>query len=100
MAQLILTAASTAARAVGQSGVGQALASSAASTVANFAASTATSLIFGPRKRRVEGPRLESFQVQASTEGAPILRVFGRARIAGQVIWAARFKETDRKSVV
>ncbi|MEO1149514.1 MAG: glycoside hydrolase/phage tail family protein [Pseudomonadota bacterium] len=99
MAQLILTAASTAARAVGQSGVGQALASSAASTVANFAASTATSLIFGPRKRRVEGPRLESFQVQASTEGAPILRVFGRARIAGQVIWAARFKETISEEV-
>ncbi|MEL6506257.1 MAG: glycoside hydrolase/phage tail family protein [Pseudomonadota bacterium] len=99
MAQLILTAASTAARAVGQSGLGQALASSAASTIANFAASTATSLIFGPRKRRVEGPRLESFQVQASTEGAPILRIFGRARIAGQVIWAARFKETISEEV-
>ena len=99
MAQLVLTAASSAARAVGQAGIGQALASSAASTIANFAASSVSSLIFGPRKRRVEGPRLENFQVQASTEGAPMLRVFGRARVSGQVIWAANFKETISQEV-
>ena len=31
--------------------------------------------------------------LQASTEGASIPAVFGSVRIAGQVIWAARFKE-------
>jgi len=94
MSQLILTATTTAFSALGGAGVGQALASTAASTIAGFAANTASSLIFGPSRRRVEGPRLDSFQVQASTEGAPIIRVFGRARISGQVIWAANFNET------
>ncbi|MFT3726326.1 MAG: glycoside hydrolase/phage tail family protein [Terricaulis sp.] len=42
---------------------------------------------------RSEGPRLTDLHVQASTEGASIPVVFGRVRIAGQVIWAARFKE-------
>ena len=29
----------------------------------------------------------------ASTEGAPIPRVYGRARLAGQVIWATNLEE-------
>ena len=41
-----------------------------------------------------EGPRLPDLRLQASTEGAPIPRLYGRARIAGQVIWAARYTET------
>jgi len=40
------------------------------------------------------GPRLSDINLQASTEGAPIPRLFGRMRLAGQVIWASRFKET------
>src|SRR5690606_402189 len=32
-------------------------------------------------------------QVRASTAGAPIPRRSGRARIAGQIIWATRFRE-------
>src|SRR5215204_5529406 len=28
-----------------------------------------------------------------STEGAPIPRVYGRARVGGQLIWATRFEE-------
>jgi hypothetical protein len=39
-------------------------------------------------ERRLEGPRLADLDVMASTEGAPIPRVYGRARLAGQVIWA------------
>jgi hypothetical protein len=42
------------------------------------------------------GPRLSDVNVQASTEGAPIPRVFGRMRAAGQLLWATRFKETAR----
>ncbi|MFO1169364.1 MAG: glycoside hydrolase/phage tail family protein [Hyphomicrobiaceae bacterium] len=41
----------------------------------------------------VEGPRLSELSVMASTEGAPIPRVYGRARLAGQVIWATDFVE-------
>lgn len=44
----------------------------------------------------VEGPRLSSLTVQASTEGAPVPAVWGAARLSGQVIWAARFKETEQ----
>lgn len=44
-------------------------------------------------ERRYEGARLTDLHLQASTEGASIPAVFGRVRIAGQVIWAARFKE-------
>jgi hypothetical protein len=40
------------------------------------------------------GPRLSDTQIQASTEGAPIPRLYGRVRIAGQLIWASQYKET------
>lgn len=39
------------------------------------------------------GPRLTALNGVGSTEGAPIVRVFGRARIGGQMIWATRFTE-------
>ena len=39
------------------------------------------------------GPRIPELRLQSTGEGAPIPGVFGRARIAGQIIWAARFKE-------
>src|SRR5437016_4170433 len=41
----------------------------------------------------VEGPRLASLDVMASTEGAPIPRLYGRARLGGQVIWATKLEE-------
>ncbi len=40
-----------------------------------------------------EGARLSDLGVQTSTEGAAIPRIYGRARIAGQVIWATDFEE-------
>ena len=40
-----------------------------------------------------KGPRLSDVQVGASSEGAPLPRVYGRARLAGQLIWATRFQE-------
>ncbi len=94
MAQLLLTAGSAAAK----GGVGAFLARTIATTAASYAAGYADRLIFGPRKRKVEGPRLDGFQVQASQEGASVLRVYGRARIAGQLIWAANFKETSSQT--
>lgn len=40
-----------------------------------------------------EGPRLADMDGLTSTEGAPVPRVYGRARIGGQLIWATRFEE-------
>ncbi|HEY0301543.1 MAG TPA: hypothetical protein VGC36_09435, partial [Rhizomicrobium sp.] len=50
--------------------------------------------LFGSRRERsVEGPRLADLSVMASTDGAPIPRLYGRARLAGQVIWATNLQE-------
>ena len=48
--------------------------------------------------RALDGPRLGSLQVMASRQGAPIPRLYGRARIAGEVIWATRFEEVANTS--
>ena len=45
------------------------------------------------RDRSVHGPRLADLSVMASTQGAPIPRVYGRARLSGQVIWATNLEE-------
>lgn len=42
-----------------------------------------------------KGSRLTDITIQSSTEGATIPRVWGRMRLAGQLIWASRFKETS-----
>jgi hypothetical protein len=51
--------------------------------------------LFGPETihRSQEGPRLADLDVMASSEGAPIPRVYGRVRLSGQVIWATRLEE-------
>ena len=49
--------------------------------------------LFGSTARSVTGPRLADLDVMASTEGAPIPRLYGRARLSGQVIWATRLEE-------
>src|SRR4029078_9031522 len=38
-------------------------------------------------------PRLSDPRVTASTEGAPIPRLYGRARLGGQIIWATNLEE-------
>lgn len=51
-------------------------------------------VLFASRQdRALEGPRLSDLQVMASTEGAPVPRVYGRARLSGQVIWATNLEE-------
>ena len=49
--------------------------------------------VFGGGNTATSGPRLADLDVMASTEGAPIPRVYGRARLAGQVIWATQLEE-------
>jgi len=45
------------------------------------------------KTRQLEGPRLSELHITASTEGAPVPRVYGRVRLGGQVIWATPFEE-------
>jgi GTA TIM-barrel-like domain/Putative phage tail protein len=52
-----------------------------------------TALFGGKNRRQLEGPRLSDLEIMASTEGAPIARVYGRARLSGQVIWATHLDE-------
>ena len=51
------------------------------------------------RTRALEGPRLADLEVMASTAGAPIVRLYGRARLAGQVIWATNLQEVVNTSI-
>jgi GTA TIM-barrel-like domain/Putative phage tail protein len=44
--------------------------------------------------RHVTGPRLSDVNIQSSTEGAAIPRVYGRVRVAGQLIWATQYDQT------
>ena len=55
--------------------------------------------LLGSGSAAVSGPRLQDLRLTASTEGAPIPRLFGSLRLGGQVLWAARFLErsTTRK---
>ncbi len=53
--------------------------------------------IAGLGPARQIGPRLETLKVQGTAEGAPMACLFGRARVTGQVIWAARFLEAKNK---
>jgi hypothetical protein len=48
----------------------------------------------GSQNRTIESGKIDRFRLQNSVEGAPIGRVVGRNRIAGQVIWASDFFET------
>ena len=45
------------------------------------------------------GPRLTKIAGVTSMEGAPIPRLYGRARLGGQMIWASRFFEQTNVSV-
>jgi hypothetical protein len=45
------------------------------------------------QQRAFAGPRLSEIRLTASSEGAPIPRLYGRARLGGQIIWASNFEE-------
>ena len=50
--------------------------------------------------RKLAGPRLENLKVQDSRYGAGIPVIYGRARVAGQVIWASDLIETAHEDQV
>ncbi|PVM92098.1 hypothetical protein DDF62_02795 [Caulobacter radicis] len=47
---------------------------------------------------RTSGPRIAELKLTGAAEGAPMPCAFGRTRVAGQVIWAARFREHRREA--
>lgn len=46
-----------------------------------------------PTQNQEEEPRLTNLFVTSSSEGAPVLRVYGRMRVSPQMIWATNFRE-------
>ncbi len=60
---------------------------------ATIGAAIDQSLIASLSPARQVGPRISELKLTAAAEGAAMPCVFGRARVAGQVIWAARFRE-------
>ena len=50
--------------------------------------------LLGVGSDAVETGRVERFRLSGAGEGAAVGRVFGRMRVAGQVIWASRFQES------
>jgi hypothetical protein len=82
---------------VGGAAAGNALFGPVGAIVGRLAGAVAGNLIdqalLGGGTRHIEGPRLSDLDVMASTEGAPIPRIYGRARISGQVIWATDLEE-------
>jgi hypothetical protein len=101
MATLALAAAGAAAGSAllpgGVTVLGLTLSGAAIGTqVGAFAGSYIDNALFGAsgQGRASEGPRLANLQVTASTEGAPIPRLYGRARLGGQLIWADEIRET------
>lgn len=65
------------------------------SQIGALAGSFVDQALFGAsgQSRSFSGPRLSDLRVTASTEGAPIPRIYGRTRVGGQVIWATDFEE-------
>ena len=50
--------------------------------------------LFGPE---TEGPRLKSLQVQSSSLGSAIPKVYGKGRVGGQVLWGTDFVEHKKE---
>lgn len=90
MAQILFTAVGAAAgKAVGGGLIGNLI-----GMTLSAAGGFVDRALFGKKvKRQVDGPRLDSLGVTSSTEGNPIYRIFGRARISGQLIWSTRKEE-------
>ncbi len=65
------------------------------SQIGALAGSFVDQALFGGsgQSRTFSGPRLSDLKVTASTEGAPVPRVYGRSRVGGQIIWATDFEE-------
>jgi hypothetical protein len=76
---------------------GQALVRTASALAINSATSFLSNAF---DTRNFQGPRLDSLHIQTSRDGAPMARVFGRARLAGQIIWSSHIRESSSEMPV
>lgn len=49
--------------------------------------------ILGGGAEAVEVGRIDRLRLSGASEGAPVARIWGRMRVAGQIIWATEFRE-------
>ncbi len=65
------------------------------SQLGSLAGSVIDNALFGSsgQGRAVSGPRLTELKVTASTEGAAVPRLYGKARLGGQLLWASDYVE-------
>ncbi|MEZ5771613.1 MAG: glycoside hydrolase TIM-barrel-like domain-containing protein [Defluviimonas denitrificans] len=54
--------------------------------------------LMGGGARAVETGKVDRFRLSGASEGAPIGQVWGRMRVAGQIIWASRFLDSTTVS--
>jgi hypothetical protein len=54
--------------------------------------------LLGAGSQAVEVGRVDRFRLMGASEGAMVPLIWGRARVAGQVIWATQFQETVTSS--
>ncbi len=74
--------------------VGGAIGSAIGSSIGSVVDQSAGGLLrSGGGRRFTQGPRLKDLDGISATEGAAIPRLYGRARLGGQIIWATRFEE-------
>jgi len=95
MATLLFAAAGAVAGDVLGGSIGAIVGQMVGSTVGSVVDHALLGMVTG---KRVYGPRLTAMRPLTSNEGAPIPKVYGRARLGGQLIWATRFLETTTRS--
>ncbi len=54
--------------------------------------------LLGQGSDPVETGRIDRFRLMGASEGSAVQQVYGRMRVAGQVIWASRFREETETS--
>jgi hypothetical protein len=69
----------------------------ATSVTISVGVSLATRALTPDQVVKTQGARLAESQITSSTEGSPIVRVWNRQRLGGQLLWATRFKEIVTK---
>lgn len=55
-------------------------------------------MLLGRGSQAVESGRVDTLRIMSSSEGAAVPRVFGRMRVAGQLVWSSRFLESKTSS--
>lgn len=79
---------------IGTVAIGAAIGEAAGAVLGSVIDHAAFNALFPPPGQK--GPRLKITDIQSSTEGTAIPKVYGRLRIPGQIIWATRFEEKSK----